>query len=157
MEGILEYVLSVIISALICGILPGLLQSGAIKDITKAVCGLVLTLTIISPFRSVNLEIPDHFLFMDEDLEISAVSEGEMLALEAMAEIIKVETEAYILDKANELNAQIDVDMRLSGEYPPIPVAAVIIGKISDPIRAQLQEIMCTELNIPKEEQTWIE
>lgn len=157
MEGIQKYVLSVIISALICGILPGLLQKGATKDITKVICGLILTLNMISPFRSVDLAIPEQFLDLEEDLEASAVSEGENLAQTVMAEIIKAETEAYILDKALELNAQIQVEIHVSRENPPVPVSTVISGNISDLAREKLQEILCAQLNIPKEEQTWIE
>lgn len=157
MEGIQKYVLSVIISSLICGILPGLLQKGAMKDITKVICGLILTLNIISPFRGVDLAIPESFWNLEEDLEASAASEGEMLAQKALAEIIKEETEAYILDKAHELNAQIQVEIHVSRENPPVPVNAVIFGNISDPEREKLQELLCDQLNIPKEEQTWIE
>ena len=157
MEGIQNYVLSVIISALICGTIPGLLQNGAMKDLTKAVCGLILTLTVISPFRNVSLVLPENFLSAEEDTAACAISEGEKLAQDAMAERIKAETEAYILDKAAELNAQIKVDVCISPEEPPVPVSAVISGKVSNQTRGTLQEILSVQLNIPKEDQTWIE
>lgn len=157
MEDIRKYVLSVIISALFCGILPGLLQNGALKDLTKAVCGLILTLSVVSPFRDFSLSLPEGAFFPGEESASGAVSEGEALAQEAAAQIIKAETEAYILDKAAELNAQLQVDVCVSRDNPPVPVSAVISGKVSNQTRSTLQEILSVQLNIPKEDQTWIE
>ena len=84
-----------------------------------------------------------------------AATAGEQQAKSALRESIKQRTEAYILDKAKTLAAQVAVEVTLSNEAIPVPIAVRISGNISPYARMQLQTILQEELGIPKEAQAW--
>lgn len=153
MEAIKEYLLSVTAAALICGILNGLTNNkGSIHKIIKLLCGLFLAASVIKP--AVDVRIDDVYRFT-EDLTVSsdlAVAQGEKMAADEMKRIIKEKTEAYILDKAKALGAEIAVDVTL-GDY--IPERVTIVGDVSPFVKSSLSESITQELNIPSEEQIW--
>ena len=70
-----------------------------------------------------------------------------------MADIIKAETEAYILDKASQLNVELSVEVTIDEEN--IPTAVTLSGEVSPYARRQLQEIIESDLGIAKENQRW--
>lgn len=153
MEALRQYVLSVVVAALICGILSGLVQNGPAKDTVRLLCGLFLTITVLKPLTGWDT---DHLMDISQtiSLETSAVvTEGERLASKAVGDIIKEETEAYILDKASELNVELTVSAILNREN--IPVAAEIEGDVSPFARRRLTQVMETDLGITKENQQW--
>ncbi len=83
-------------------------------------------------------------------------ADGQELAREAMGDIIKSRTEAYILDKAGLYHAQITAEVRVSGEEVPVPASVTIRGNISPYAREALERLIATDLGIPKEGQQWI-
>ena len=74
---------------------------------------------------------------------------------EAMASIIAEQTEAYILDKAGELGAEVTVrvETRTGGDGVPVPWSAELTGARSEALASALE----TELGIPAERQVWHE
>lgn len=154
MDGLRQYVLSVVATALICGVVPGLLHSGSARELVKLVCGLLLTITVIAPLRGYDiaeLDLGDVF----SELGSTAVNTGTEMSRSAMADIIKAEAEAYVLDKAAEMDLDVSVEIRLSGGDTPIPEVAVIRGAASPYARERLQDILQTQLGIAKENQQW--
>ncbi len=152
MDQLRSYALRIISTALICGLLPDLLHDGSRRELVKAVSGLVLALTVITPFRDVELVLPDF-----PELNADAFSaEGEQAYEDALEAIIKSETQAYILDKAAALGADIQVQVELSTGSAPVPVSAVFNGDIPKQIQSTLCELVQRELGIAKEDQVWI-
>lgn len=155
MDALRQYILSVTAAALICGILSGLVQNGAAKEILRLLCGLFLTIVVIRPLIGLDLEkLTDWSLDRVPEGE-SMAALGENMARQAAAEIIKSETEAYILDKAAALNASLTVEVTVSGDDTPLPVAVTLRGEIAPNARQQLEHILQTELGIAKEDQQW--
>lgn len=157
MEALREYFLSVTAAAVICGILTSLLGTkGTAGSMVKLICGLFLAFTVIRPIADIQIE--DFALFTAEisDDAQAAVSMGEDFNRDSLAEIIKDETEAYILDKARILGAELQVDVTLSRDSQPVPVEVLISGDISPYGKTQLQEIIAEDLGIAKENQLWI-
>ncbi len=152
MEGLREYVLRIIVTALICGLLPDLLQNGGMKDLVKAAAGLILALTVVSPLRHAEISLPA----FSQEAGTGFVHEGEQAYNESVAAIIKEETQAYILDKAAALGAQLRVEVGLSSGALPVPQSAVLEGQIPEEKKAVLEEILAKELGIAKEDQVWI-
>lgn len=153
MDAIKEYLLSVTAAALICGILNGLTNNkGSIHKIIKLLCGFFLAASVIKPVVDVRI---DDFYRFTQDLTVSselAVTHGEEMAADEMKRIIKEKTEAYILDKAKALGAEIAVDVTLQ-DY--IPERVTIVGDVSPFVKSSLSESITEELNIPSEEQIW--
>lgn len=155
MEFLRQYVLSIVAASMIGGVVMGFLQGGTIKQLLKIICGLFLAFMVISPIQKLDLQ--DLPVVGEEDAmageEIAAM--GEEMAAEAMADIIKSETEAYILDKAAQLNVSLEVQVTVSDGDVPVPVEATLQGSISPYARQQLEAVLTRELGIPKEHQIW--
>lgn len=153
MESIRDYLLSVTAAALICGIIGTLTgKTSNISKVLKLLCGLFLAATVIKPL--INMKVDNIYSFT-ESLTVSsdlAVMQGEKIASDEMKRIIKEKTEAYILDKANALGAQVAVEIVLE-EY--VPVGVTVRGDISPYVRSNLADSITRELNIPAEEQIW--
>ena len=79
---------------------------------------------------------------------------GENLARDSMADIIKEETEAYILDKAADLHANLRVEVAVGEDN--LPAAFTISGEASPYARRQIQAMIANDLGISKENQKWI-
>ena len=77
------------------------------------------------------------------------------MAYQAMTELIKEKSQAYILDKAAELDASITADVTISEEELPKPLSVVISGQVSPYNRKRLESILETDLGIAKENQVW--
>ena len=97
--------------------------------------------------------MPDFSLGYMGDAE-DAAAMGENLARDSMADIIKEETEAYILDKAADLHANLHVEVIVGEDN--LPTAVTLSGEASPYARRQIQAIIANDLGISKENQKWI-
>lgn len=153
MEMLRQYVISVAAAAMICGVVTSLFQTGTAKEVVKLICGLFLAFTVLSPVSKLDFSELTDFRFSYSEDAAEAAALGENLAQESMADIIKAETEAYILDKAEALNAVLTVEVTVSEEN--LPMAVKLSGEVSPYARQQLQAIIQTDLGIAKENQQW--
>lgn len=151
-----QYVISVVAAAFVCGITLGLFPKGGCRELVKFVCGLFLALAVLHPLARFDFSrMTDLELLLTDDAA-QAVAVGENLNREALCDIIKAETEAYILDKAAELDAPIQAEVTLSGTDTPVPVSVRLSGDVSPYVRQQLTRMMQEELGISKENQLWM-
>ena len=153
MELIKEYLLSITAAALICGVISSLTSKNAsISKLMQLLCGLFLAITVIRPIVEVQLDNIDSFTdLLEVDGEIAA-STGREMAAEEMKRIIKEKTEAYILDKAKSLGAEIEVEVTLEDF---VPTGAIITGSVSPFARSSLITSISQDLGIPPEGQIW--
>ena len=142
-------------------LLLGILQTIAGKKGTQAVLlqligGLFLTFTVISPI--VNIEADEILdLPWDFTLQGSTIAEqGQSYSRNQLRRIIKDRTEAYILDKALTLQAQLQVEVMLSQDEVPVPTSVRLQGSVSPYTRNVLQQWLQDDMSIPKEHQIWI-
>ncbi len=156
MDAIREYLLRIAAAALICSILTAITgKKGTLGTVVKLVSGLLLTLTVVSPWTAVRFDgILDFAGDISADADAAAAS-GENAALEAYSAIIKEETEAYILDKADSLGAELTVNVLLEGDSPPVPVSVELGGSISPYGKQVLSNLIEEELGIGQEDQIW--
>lgn len=158
MEAAGSYIVSVSAAAIFCGIIKSILplNSGG-SAIVRLVSGIFLVFVAIRPLTQVNLgELP--VLSPDYISEAEAASaEGEILAYDTMADIIKSRSEAYILDKAHALQAELTVTVSLSNDHPPVPATVQLSGSVSPYAKSRLERILQEELGISKENQIWID
>lgn len=152
-----EYILSIIAVCVICAIAKSLLvNNGSIGRITSLLCGVLVTVTVITPFKHIKfVGITDYLNGLSGDAS-AYVQAGKILAENQAADIIKMQIEAYILDKADRMGLQIAVEVELDEKNGNIPCGASITGKISPYAREQLSSYMEEHLGIAKEKQKWI-
>lgn len=156
MDGIREYLISVTAAAVLCGILKSLIgEKGNSAAHVRLICGIFLALTVIRPLKELNLR---DFSLLPAGLmeEARATSgEGEEYTRQAKEDLIKQQCEAYILDKAQTLEASIQVEILISQEGEPIPAGSIITGNLSPYARNQLSKTLEKDLGIPQEDQKW--
>ena len=157
MESVGGYLVSICACAIFCGILTRLLGSkGMLGTTMKVLCGIFMLLTVISPLVHIRLnKLSDISLEFKDDAN-RVVEQGSQSAKEMMSAIITEQTTAYILDKAQSLNAQLQVDLLLTQEDFPVPCSVKLSGNISPYAKSVLSNWIASNLGIPLEEQTWI-
>lgn len=156
MEALRQYIFSVTAAAVICAVITHI-STGAGKSsaIIKLLCGLFLTFAVIRPIADIQFEeLSDYTLSISDDAQ-EAIHAGEDFASGALSAVIKQETEAYILDKASSLGADVGVDIVLDNDA--IPKEVYLTGDISPYAKQKLQQFLSQELGIAKEYQIWIQ
>ncbi len=156
MDSLRQYILSVTAASLVCAMAGRLLpKSGTAASIGKMVMGIFLALTVISPWAKLQLtQLEDLQLTVRADAD-AAVADGNSRTNLALQDIIKSQTEAYILDKAQQLNLALTVQVELTGEHIPVPTAVRLQGDASPYAKSRLQAIIVQDLGIAKENQLW--
>ena len=156
MAGIKNYILSVTAAAIISGIAVSITgKKTTISTVTRLICGLFITITVISPLAKLRLDNLSLY-FSDFTLEAKAVaSQGETIALRETSAIIKEQLEAYILDKASSLDLDVQVSVEMSGTQPLVPESVTINGTVAPYGRQRLEHILLNDLEIAKENQLW--
>ena len=131
-------------------------KKGTTGSIIKLVCSLFLSFSVIRPIAQIRVE--EFSLYssgiLDRSEEAAAI--GKEISDDAISRIIKQETQAYILDKAASLGADIDAEVILSSGEPPVPTEIYIKGTITPYAKTRLQSILSGDLGIAKENQIWI-
>lgn len=155
MDALRQYIFSIVAASMIAGIVMGFLQGGTVKTLVKLICGLFLAFMMISPIRQ--LDLSDFAITGTEEAATgeNLAAQGEELAAGAVMDIIKQETEAYILDKAAALNASLEVQVAVSEEAPHFPVSVVLRGEVSPYAKRRLETMLAEELGISKENLQW--
>lgn len=157
MEAVGKYIVSLCSAAILCGILKNILPAKSANGaLLHLVTGIFLTLVAIQPLSSIDLTalpaISDDYLSAAGRIS----SQGEAAAQNAMADIIKSQSEAYILDKARMLHVTLTVEVTLEAGNPPVPSSIRLTGDISPYAKNRLEAIIRDDLGIPKENQLWI-
>lgn len=153
MEAVRNYILAITAAAILCGIVTALMGGkGTSTALAKLVCGIFMAMVVVSPL--VNLEFDGWTAWTSQisfDAE-AAAAEGEAVAEEMYAAIIKEQTESYILDKAKALGVSAAVEVTVE---EGLPAAVWLSGDFSPYAKARLTAYISEELGIPKEDQQW--
>ena len=157
MESLGNYILSVTSAAILLAVLLTLLsKNGSTSSLLRLIGGLFLTFTLVVPLTDLKLDdIFDSFLNISSDGN-SIAAYGQECYQTELASIIKQRCEAYILDKAQSLGAELTVEVTVSQDDMPVPLGATMRGSISPYARSQLASVISDQLGIPKEDQQWI-
>lgn len=154
MDAIRDYLISITAAAIITGLATVLTKnSGSISSIIKLLAGLFMTVTILSPIM--HLPLSSFQLYLDEisyDGDHASLA-GKNAADEEIEKIIIERTQAYILDKADDFGAGLEVEVLVKDL---IPCSVKITGPISPLAKSQLSRYIAENLGIPLEEQNWI-
>lgn len=131
-------------------------EKGLMETLIRMTGGLLLVFVMLSPLADWNFDLASSYSQLYLQPALDAVSRGSEQADQAQMEIIRRDTAAYILDKADELQAGIRVEVFLSSGDIPKPDSVRVSGEVTPYARKQLQRIIQRDLGIPKEKQAWI-
>lgn len=155
MSEIGQYILSVSATALICAVTEALTRKGSAgEEVIRLLTGLIMLLVAIRPLLSINLSqvAYDTRDFFAQGEQIA--QEAEENALARKREIISAGIEAYILDKAENLDAKLCLEVGFE-EETDVPVSVTLTGQVSPYDKIRLQHAIEEELGISREEQIW--
>ena len=150
------YILSVTITALYVSLCFTFIPDGPVRKSASLLGSLVLVLTILAPIVKV-----DEVAIKRESRELQRQFDFEMSNLVVddctlMEDVIRERCEAYILDKAEEENAALEVFITMGKEENiPIPVGAELTGSVSAAQHETLSKMISQDLGIPLEMQEW--
>ena len=154
MEGLRQYVVSAVSAALICSVVTHITKNSGFSNIVRVLCGLFMTIVLLHPVCGLR-DNTWNFLTEEWEQQSESISAGGLRSADSMkAEIIKQQTEAYILEKAAAMNAAVEV--RISVGDNCVPVSARISGSVSPMTKSRLEDILTSELGISGEHQQWI-
>ncbi len=148
--------MSIVAAAIVCAVARALLDGKtATGRIAYLLSGILMAVTVTAPIGNITFDgISEYWSGLSYDAQ-KYVSEGKAIAENQMVDIIKSQSEAYILDKANRMGLQIAVEVELDGHNGNIPCGAVISGNVSPYAQKQLGSYMEDTLGIAKENQKW--
>lgn len=153
MRSIPLYIFSLIIASIICGILSALTDKSFARKQIRMICGFALVITVFIPRSYADFKDIFYSSFPAIDDAYVLADTGEEKAREAAADIIIQKSEAYILDKAALLNADISVSITLDSDN--LPHMANISGDVMPAVQRELERIFEYDLGITKENLLW--
>lgn len=153
MEGVRVWLLSILAVSLLCALADALMPKGPVKGVGKLACGIVLAAAVVSPVAQLDLESSRQWL---EDWDVGLEQREEDLKKqvdEEMKPIIEQEYEAYIVDKAAQLEAvciaRVECRREDGGVY--LPETVWISGSLSQQQREELTGTLLEELGLAPE------
>lgn len=130
-------------------------NKSSIGVLIRMVCSLFLCIVAVRPVADLDLSYLTDFADAYTQSAQAASDAGTALAEDALCQIIKTETEAYILDKAGIYGLQLDVQVTLTDDAVPVPESVQLDGAASPYAKTCLQQLISDDLGIPKEQQVW--
>ena len=141
---------------MLSGIVLSLLKGNkTVEGITKLLCGLFMIYTAVKPLPNLKLSQLSQLTGTYSQQGEQAVQWGQTLTRDGIRDGIKEQVQAYILDKAEKLEAKVEVEVELSDEEIPAPKAISITGKLSPYAKEQLSDMMEQDLGVDRENQRW--
>ena len=155
-DGIRGYLLSVVAAAVISGIVKRLMgDKGNQGAVAKLLTGIFLALTVVSPLAKVEVGRLADIVGAYRADGLAAAAVGEEMTRQALAESIKAQSEAYILDKAAALEVALTVEIEMTDTDIPVPYRIRLSGQVSPYAKNKLSGIITEDLGIEKERQIW--
>ena len=152
-QAIGKYLLSVAASAMLLSLSQAMVPKGAVRRIAGFVGGLLVILAVLSPIVSIDPdELSQYISAFSIDTETGAIIDDR----EILSGIIKDRCESYILDKAKELGATLEVSVDLCEDaHYPYPVSVVLTGQVTPEQKMRLTEEISLDMGISPQQQEW--
>lgn len=156
METLRTYLLGIVAAAMAVTAASALLREGSLRRAVRLAGSVVLILVVLGPLLRESLDAFGAYL-AEIEMEEDALRSGiEVENTDILTRIICRKTEAYILDKATAMGAEVEVAVTMEqGEHYPYPYAVTVEGALTDAQRELLSEDMELSLAIPKERQVF--
>ena len=156
MDAVRRYLFSLCAAALLCSLVRALVPKGRMKSICSLLCGVFLAMTALTGLAGWELsDVAEELTKMRIAAE-EARTGVEIRNREALSAIIKSKTEAYIWDKAQELDLSVSIEVTVeSGSGYPYPSGVQITGAFTPQQRKALEAYIEENLAIGKERQIW--
>ena len=150
------YLFSICAAAVLSVLVPMLISKNMIRKTTEFACGLLLLVVVVSPV--VQLDLTDFRQIISSYMLDPSTTFAEQNAAEGnfTAERISLQCEEYILDKAEAIGMNIQVEVHMNEDMLyPLPVRVMISGRYSPWQKEKLSFILEQDLGVPENQQEW--
>lgn len=156
MNRVTEYLLSITAAAVICVVVKSIIdRKSHVGNMIAVISGVFMLITVLSPLLSGSLgdlgKYFDEFYLPGDDVALQAMEESH----EEMKQIIKTQSEAYILEEAKRMSLNISVEVNVSDGSPPVPDSVTVTGNISPYKKEALSKYISDNFSIPQESLQW--
>lgn len=148
------WIMGLIGAALFCALATELTPKGGAKSVLKALCGIVMACALLLPLLRQDYSAYALNLAKYRESARSVTQSAQENANDLNRRVIEEKLEAYIMDKAQTLGANVtnaEVSLRWSTDGVWYPVAVTVTGEYSDALADRIEG----ELGIGKREQVW--
>ena len=149
-----QSILTFLVCSLTCGILSQIVSDTSKRKLFQFIFGTLLVVTVLSGLARIDLSDFQLISAGNRNPADAYIAEGKEAASEMQRKRITTDCEAYILDKAKELGAE--VTAKVSLDELLVPVFVEITCQSNKDLQPELQKILTMDLGIPKENQQWI-
>ena len=158
MRAVQGYLFAAVAAALAVSMLRTVPQNRSVRRIADLLGGIIVLLVLLRPLIRLRVgDLGDYLARFrpDEAMIDSAVQAGQSES----ARLISEQTAAYILDKAQDLGARLEVQVELAelSEHYHYPCAVTLRGGWSAEQKRALADYISQTLGIPEERQIWQE
>jgi hypothetical protein len=150
-----DYIISIVVAGMICSFVDLLLdKKTATGKIAKMLTGIFMCVTVLAPLTNISFK---HITNYFDSLSVYAdnyVKYGKTSAQISICEIIKSQTEAYILDKAKSMGLDVAVEVELDDDNS-VPCGVTIVGEVSPYAKGLMVSYIEETIGITRENQQW--
>ena len=153
-ELLRSWILGLAGAAMFCALCSAVTPEGSVKRVQKLMCGVVMTLALISPLTGLDMSGYSLNLALCRQRAEEISSSAQKISDSLSRTFIEERCAAYILDKARLLGLEpetVRVTTRWSGEGVWYPVEAEIGAEYDRRLSEKIEE----ELGIPVQSQRW--
>lgn len=145
--------------SIFCGAAINITPEGGVRRIMQLLCTAALTMAILSPIKEIDFDIYALETARLREAESAINESAERIDGRLNRAVIEEQCEEYILDKAEELGANVsgvNVQAQWSLEGIWVPYSAEIDSPDIGSAKAALESVIENELGIPAERQMWM-
>ena len=155
MEGIRNYLVSVVAVCMITVPAMVLVRKESLQKIVKLIGGVLILLVAIRPLLHIDFsELSEQLKQFTQKYEFDASSVEEN-AQSQIAERVKETSQQVIEEKAVELGGLLQAEVEVSAGELPVPIHVKLTGSMSAEGVREMKEYLLTAFEIPLEEQEW--
>lgn len=156
MESLGQYIISLCTAGILCALVQHIASKHeAHRKLISFLCGICMLITAIVPWFTFRFSDLGSFTGALQTQSEQAVTQGQQLAEKAMTDIIKSQSEAYILNKATSMGLTIHAEVHLQQTLPYAPDYVTLSGPAAPLAKNKLASYIQDTLGIPKEKQLW--
>lgn len=151
------YLIALTAAAILGALVRRLAPSGGAGRAARLGAGLLVLITAFGPIATLDTVSATQDLVRRGYSDPLSSVEFSKNVNELMTALITEQAEAYILDKAQELDLSLtaEVTAKITDVYP-VPFSVKLIGSPTEKQKQALTEIIAAELKIPEERQEWL-
>ena len=145
--------------SIFCGAAINITPEGGVRRIMQLLCTAALTMAILSPIKEIDFDIYALETARLREAESAINESAERIDDRLNRAVIEEQCEEYILDKAEELGANVsgeNVQAQWSLEGIWVPYSVEIDAPDIGSAKAALESVIENELGIPAERQMWM-